>query len=125
MTSTTESRSAPVELQVRNGHLLAAVTVGVVGQSEAQLAHEAISRALSGFEGKGRLFVLDLSRVSLLSSLGLGMCVDTRHRAIEREMKPVLYGLQPSLLELLRMMKMDRLFTIAHGEAEFRRMVET
>lgn len=125
MTSTTEPRSAPVELQVRNGHLVAAITVEVVAQRDAQLAHDEISRAIAGFEGKGRCFVLDLSRVSLLSSLGLGMCVDTRHRAIERGMKPLLCGLQPSLLDLLRIMKVDRLFTLVHGEAELARMIET
>lgn len=125
MTSTTDSRKAPVDLQVRNGHLVAAVTVEVVGQKDAQLAHDAISRALDGFEGKGRCFVLDLSSVSLLSSLGLGLCVDTRHRAMERGMKPVLCGLRPTLLELLRMMKVDRLFTLVHGETELARMLET
>jgi anti-anti-sigma factor len=125
MTSTIEPRSAPVDLQVRNGHLVASITVGVVAQRDAQLAHDEISRALAAFEGKGRCFVLDLSRVSLLSSLGLGMCVDTRHRAIERGMKPLLCGLQPSLLDLLRMMKVDRLFTLVHGQAELARMIET
>lgn len=125
MSTSTEPRQAPVEIEVRNGHLVALVTVQVVGQNEAQLAHDAICRALTGFEGKGRCFVLDLTRVVMLSSLGLGMCVDTRHRAIERGMKPILCGLHEPLLDLLRMMKVDRLFTVVHGEAELSRLIET
>lgn len=125
MTATTEPRQAPVQVAVRNGHLLAQVLVPVIGQREAQMVHEEINRALSGFEGKGRFFVLDLSQVMMLSSLGLVMCIDTRHRAIERGMRPLLSGVQPSLLDLLRMMKMDRLFTLVHGDTELARILDT
>jgi len=125
MALTTESGKAPVELDLRHGHLVAQVTAQVLGQREAQEAAEAITKALLAFEGKGRCFVLDLGRVSMLSSLGLGMCVDTRHRALERGMRPVMYGLSPQLLELMRMMKVDRLFTFVHGPAELARILET
>jgi len=125
MTTTAEPRQAPVEVEVRNGHLVASVMVPVVGQKEAQWVHDEITKALAGFEGKGRCFVLDLSRVSMLSSLGLVMCIDTRHRAIERGMRPIINGLQSSMLELLRMMKIDRLFTLVHGDAELRRILST
>lgn len=120
----TGSSNAPVELEVRHGHLVAQVTAQVLGQNEAHLVAEALGTALKGFEGKGHYFVLDLSRVSMISSLGLGMCVDTRHRAIERGMRPVMFGLSPQLLELLRMMKIDRLFTFVHGAAELERILE-
>lgn len=125
MTLTTEPGKAPVELDVRHGHLVAQVTAQVLGQREAQAAAEAISKAIASIEGKGRCFVLDLGRVSMISSLGLGMCVDTRHRAMERGMRPVMYGLSPQLLELMRMMKVDRLFTFVHGPGELARLLES
>ncbi len=124
MAVTAQSSNAPVEMDLRHGHLVAQVTARVLGQVEAQQVSESIARSLRGFEGKGRYFILDLSRVSMLSSLGLGMCVDTRHRAIERGMRPVLFGLNAQLLELLRMMKIDRLFTLVHGAAELEVMLE-
>jgi len=125
MTTSTEPLQAPVQVEVCNGHLLAEVLVPVIGQREAQVVHDEINRALAGFEGKGRCFVLDLSHVMMLSSLGLVMCIDTRHRAIERGMRPILSGVQPALLDLLRLMKMDRLFTLVHGGAELARILDT
>lgn len=120
----TTPRQAPVTITVRNGHMVAAINLRLLSADEVQIAHEEIVRALARFEGKGRCFVLDLSTVAALSSLGVGMCVDTRHRAIERGMRPILFGLQPPLLHLLRVLKVDRLSTIVHGESELGRMLD-
>ncbi|MBX3354426.1 MAG: STAS domain-containing protein [Phycisphaeraceae bacterium] len=120
--ATTPSR-APVVIETRNGHLIATLTSRVPSATEVQAAQQAIVAALSGFEGKGRCYVLDLSQIAALSSLGIGLCLDTRHRAVERGLRPILVGLQPPMLNLLRTMKVDRLFTIFHDESELSRML--
>ncbi len=123
MTVPVDRPSIPIALAPQGGHLRVTVTAPTVGQREAPLIATAIGEALKTHEGKGKYFVLDLSSVNVLSSLGLGMCVDVRHRALERGMKPVLYGMPQHLVELLRMMKVDRLFTVVHAAPDLDRLL--
>jgi hypothetical protein len=54
----------------------------------------------------------------MLSSMGLGMCVDLRNRAAAAKLKPHMTGMSRSLLDLFRMMRVDRLYTVVHGREE-------
>jgi hypothetical protein len=50
--------------------------------------------------------------------MGLGMAVDIRNRASSAKFKPYLFGCSRALLDLFRMMKVDRLYTVVHGKDE-------
>jgi len=98
-----------VEFTHPGGHLVARVVVPSIGQAEAPAIRNQVAGHLHG-TAKGRAFVLDLSQVSLISSLGLGTCVDLRNMAAKAGVRPVAYGLNRHLMDLFRLMKVDRLF---------------
>jgi anti-anti-sigma regulatory factor len=99
--------------------LYARVSCPTVGQREAPIISAEITEAFTSSNfPKGGTFVLDLSGVTMLSSMGLGMAVDLRNRASGAKFKPYLFGCSRSLLDLFRMMKIDRLYTVVHGKDE-------
>lgn len=106
-----------VEFSHRSGHLVATVVVPSVGQAEAPTIREQIAAQLRQLP-KGKAFVLDLTRVSLLSSMGLGTCVDLRNTANEAGLRPVVYGMNRHLVDLFKLMKIDRLFTVLRTQQE-------
>ncbi len=100
-----------VEFTRPSGHLVAKVVVPSVGQGEAPTIREQVAEQLAATPS-GKCFVLDLSSVSLLSSLGLGTCVDLRNTAEKAGLRPVIYGMNRHLTDLFSLMKIDRLFKI-------------
>jgi anti-anti-sigma factor len=106
-----------VEFTHPGGHLLAKVVVPSVGQNEAPVIREQIVSRL-GEAAKGKSLIIDLSQVSLVSSLGLGTFVDLRNNAEKAGLRPVVYGLNRHLLDLFRLMKIERLFTMLRSPTE-------
>lgn len=99
--------------------LLARVTCPTIGQREAPIISAEVSEALASANlPKGGSFVLDVSGVTMLTSMGLGMCVDLRNRASSAKLKPHLTGTSRSLLDLFRMMKIDRLYTVVYARED-------
>lgn len=75
-----------------------------------------ILEALNEASKSIKWLVIDLSAVSVLSSMGLGMCVELRRHAKERKMRTALFGLNGHLRDLFRMMKVDRLYKNLHSK---------
>jgi anti-anti-sigma factor len=65
-----------------------------------------------------RVIVLNLTEVTMMTSFGLGMCVEIRNTASTLGVRTIVAGLRPELDEMFRMMRVDRLFTITHGAEE-------
>ena len=106
-----------VEFTHPGGHLLAKVVVPSIGQNEAPVIREQIVSRL-GEAARGKSLIIDLSQVSLVSSLGLGTFVDLRNNAEKAGLRPVVYGLNRHLLDLFRLMKIERLFTMLKSPNE-------
>ncbi len=106
-----------VEFTHPGGNLLAKVVVPSVGQNEAPVIREQIVARL-GEATKGKALILDLSQVSLVSSLGLGTFVDLRNNAEKAGLRPVVYGMNRHLIDLFRLMKIERLFTMLKSPSE-------
>ena len=106
-----------VEFTHPGGNLLAKVVVPSVGQNEAPVIREQIVARL-GEATKGKALILDLSQVSLVSSLGLGTLVDLRAAAEKAGLRPVAHGLNKHLVELFALMRIERLFTITKSQQE-------
>jgi len=62
--------------------------------------------------------VLDLSRLTFISSLGLSMCINARNRAKAIKAKTIVFGLNAELMSLFKMVKLDRVFHMATTPAE-------
>jgi len=92
-----------------------------VGQREAPVISEQVRERLEQLRGDVRRVVLDLSQVHTLASMGLGMCIDIRNCAHRLKAPTVIYGLRPEIHSLFRMMRVDRLYTIATSVDELRR----
>ena len=106
-----------VEFSHPHGHLVARVVVPSVGQGEAPVIREQIAEHIARAP-RGSLFVLDLSQVSLLSSMGLGVCVDLRNLAEKSGLRPILFGMNRHLAELFQLMRIDHLFQQARTPQE-------
>lgn len=111
-----------VEISRPGGNLVARVVVPSVGQGEAPALREAIAAHL-GDVARGRGLVIDLSQVSLVSSLGLGTIVDLRNAAEKAGIRPCAHGLNRHLTDLFALMRIDRLFTVTRSDAELERFL--
>ena len=93
-----------------------------IGPREAGIIATEVSRMLLSAT-KGKCLVIDLSRTNSLSSMGLGLCVDLRNRAVDAGLRPVLAGMNIQLTDLVRMMRVDRLFTITSSSNDLERLL--
>jgi anti-anti-sigma factor len=84
-----------------------------VGEPEASTICPKVKAAIGDMGGSFRHLVLDLSYVQIMSSYGLGMCIELRNHAKGRQAGTVLFGMCHDIRELFRIMKLDQLFTIA------------
>jgi anti-anti-sigma factor len=112
-----------LRLQYDCGVLVALVRGPRVGEREAMIVSSELNAAFARVQRRLRVLVLDLSEVAHLSSMGLGMCIDARHRAAEHRAVTVLYGASRELRDLLRTVKVERLYRVANTEEELRRAI--
>lgn len=104
---------------VRQGDALVVRPSGPrLGEREANAIAAKVRHAVTGLGGGLCRLVLDLSQVQIMSSFGLGLCIELRNHAHFRGACTVLANASPDLRELFRIMKVDRLFTIALGTTE-------
>ena len=124
MTPGTHGTSAAtfVTISAKNKHMIARLDAVSIGPREAALIATEVSRMLTSFT-KGKCLVIDLSRTNSLSSMGLGLCVDLRNRAVDAGLRPVLAGMNIQLTDLVRMMRVDRLFTITSSSNDLERLL--
>ncbi len=124
MTPTTHGTSTAtfVTVSMKNKHMIARLDAVSIGPREAALIATEVSRMLTSTT-KGKCLVIDLSRTNSLSSMGLGLCVDLRNRAVDAGLRPVLAGMNIQLTDLVRMMRVDRLFTITSSSHDLERLL--
>ncbi len=111
-----------VTVSMKNKHMIARLDAVSIGPREAALIATEVSRMLTSTT-KGKCLVIDLSRTNSLSSMGLGLCVDLRNRAVDAGLRPVLAGMNIQLTDLIRMMRVDRLFTITSSSHDLERLL--
>ncbi|MSQ90787.1 MAG: anti-sigma factor antagonist [Phycisphaerales bacterium] len=111
-----------VTMSTKNKHLIARFDAVSIGPREATAVAADVAAALLSAT-KGKCFVIDLSRTNSLSSMGLGLCVDLRIRAVDAGLRPILTGMNVHLSDLFQMMRVDRLFTIATTTSELERLL--
>ena len=120
-----DRKTAFTHVRTVRGHLMARILAPQVGQREVVIVTNEIGDAIRELAGdaKGRCMVLDMSDVRMLSSMGLGMCVDLRNQADHAKMRPLLFGANEPLLELLKLMRVDRLYTVVPDAAALDRLL--
>lgn len=117
----TISQYVVIERQHRG--LYARVVCPSLGQREAPIITDEIIDALEKMKEVKGNFVLDLTGVNQITSMGLGMCIDVRNRVASAKLKPHLFGANRTVLDLLRLMKVDRLYTVVYGQDDLTRLL--
>ena len=104
--------------------LLIRVVAPSVGQHEAPIIASEVHDVLENVPKRCQWVVLDLSGVSVLSSMGLGLCLDIRKRARKSGMKTILFGLNSHLRGLFQMMKVERLYKVVHSKDDLKKLID-
>jgi anti-anti-sigma factor len=96
------------------GVLVAAIKTEKVGEYESQVISTELRSVLAKSKPK---LVLDMSRVMLLSSAGIGMLLDLFRACQSAGGKFAMCAMDEDVLGSLRVTKMDRLFNIKSDRA--------
>jgi anti-anti-sigma factor len=105
-----------------DGSVLTVRLVGPsVGQRESPIVGADLTAMLAESGERLRHLVFDLTDVTFMSSMGLGVLIAARNECARRKVQPLLTGLRPDLLKVFAMMKLDKMFRICAGEAELRK----
>ena len=102
----------------RNGVLIVELAGPTVGTREAPIIAQEVTIELDANVDSLRTLLLDFTNVTILSSVGLEMCIDLRNRAHEAGANTVLCGVNPELDELMKKMVTDRLWRIVYDAEE-------
>ena len=117
-TESSKTLSQYVILETHRRGLYARIVCPSIGQREAPIISCEIIEAIDRNPGVKGNFILDMTGVNQITSMGLGMCIDIRNRVATAKLKPHLFGTSRTVLDLLRMMKVDKLYTVIHGPDE-------
>lgn len=93
--------------------VIARLRCPVVGEREAGV----LGDELAGTCEPGMSFLLDLSHVTMVSSMGLSMFITLFNKAKASKSKMVMFALSDDLRTLMKITKLDRLLTIVADEA--------
>lgn len=113
-----EKKSTFVTQVFDNSTLTVKIAGPTVGNREAPIVSEEVLAAIDQL-GKGhwlKHLVLDLSEVSFMSSVGLGLCINVRNRANGYSADAILYGVNNDLRKAMTLMKLDRIFKMVSGK---------
>ena len=107
-----EKKSTFVTQRYDNTTLTVRLAGPTVGNREAPIITEEVlgSIDLLGKDHWLKHLVLDLSEVSFMSSVGLGLCINMRNRASIYSADSILYGVNNDLRKAMTLMKLDRIF---------------
>jgi len=94
-----------------------------VSQRESEIISVALGDALDDADGFQWL-VIDMQQVTFMSSMGIGMLVDARSRAAGRKMKVVLSNVATEMDQLLRMVKLEKVFSICTNDKQLRKALK-
>ncbi|HVZ94707.1 MAG TPA: STAS domain-containing protein [Phycisphaerales bacterium] len=92
---------------------VARVTCPTVGQREAPIVQDEITGAAGNAAWK---IIVDMSGVTVLGSMGIGMLITLNKMTREKSGKLALFGMNNDLMGVIRMTKLDKLLPIVDSE---------
>jgi anti-anti-sigma factor len=76
---------------------------------------------IDGLGRRLRTLVIDLSDVQAMASFGLGVCIELRNGANTVGARTIMFGLNPEMAAMFRLMKVERLYTMVQSTDELAR----
>lgn len=119
------TQSVFAQVSSMNGVLTVRLAGPSVGQREVPIITDLVVPAIDEAVAKRslRFLVLDLSDVTFVNSMGLGMFIDFRNRAAKAGGTAALVGMNQQLTDLFKMVKIEKLYTIAKDGAELNKII--
>lgn len=108
------SDSAFLEVRQIERGAVARIMCPAVGQREAPIVEDELKTAAGGANNR---LIIDMSAVTVLGSMGLGMLVTITKRCRDGGGRLAIIGLSPALVDLIRLTKLDKFLVIAKDEA--------
>ena len=110
--------TAHVDIEVRSKLLYVKFLGPQIGQRESPIISQDVEPYLKAAGKDLKLFIIDLKSVTYMSSMGVGVCIALRNKAIAAGAKPILFGTSAELVKLLAMMKIDQMYKLAKDQGE-------
>jgi anti-sigma B factor antagonist len=110
--------TALVDIEVRSKLLYVKFLGPQIGQRESPIISQDVEPYLKAAGKDLKHFIIDLKSVTYMSSMGVGVCIALRNKAIAAGAKPILFGTSAELVKLLAMMKIDQMYKLAKDQGE-------
>ncbi|WP_347156771.1 STAS domain-containing protein [Pontibacter chitinilyticus] len=88
---------------------------GELDASTSPIADTAMAEAL---QTTSKAVIIDCSELSYISSAGLGAILSNYHDCEQRNVKLLLYGMNPKIMNILSILGLEHVIPIAKTEAE-------
>ena len=102
----------PVPIETRGEAVIARPQMKMMDDAALKALSQALDQAADGSSGIN-LVVLDLSKVQIIPSLGLGLLVQMSSKCKSRQQKLKLAGVQPTVRQVFAITRLDRIFDFA------------
>lgn len=96
--------------------------VALVGMLDLVSVGQIETRFMAATVARGRNTVVDLSQLSFIASMGMGVLVSAYKGLKRRGAKIILLNPQPDVESALRIARLNDILPIAHGEEEIQQL---
>ena len=94
-----------------------------IGQRETPIIQQMVTSAITDMGAALKHLVLDMSSITYMNSMALGMCIDFRNRAAAVKADVIITGMSAEMLYLFQMVKFDRLFKVVKTTEELSKAI--
>ncbi len=119
----TPSLDPDVTIESLAGAIIVRPTGPRLAERELLIIRPKVTAVLSSSVPPPRVLVLDMTRVHLVTSMGLSLCIDMRNDAMALGAKTVVFGANEQLDSLFRMVRAHRLFRMVRSRTELQHML--
>ena len=104
--------------------LVARLQVPNIGQRESKIIAMSMQDQLGSVKPGHKYLVIDMGKVNFMNSMGIGMLIDARSRAAGLKMKTVLSNVGDEMHKLLKMVRLDKVFSLCQDEQQLKKAMK-
>ena len=104
--------------------LVARLEVPNIGQRESKIIAMSMQDRLGSVKPGHNYLVIDMAKVNFMNSMGIGMLIDARSRAAGLKMKTVLANVGDEMHRLLKMVRLDKVFSLCQDEKQLKKAMK-
>ena len=120
--STDQPPSLFVETSRQGGALFARLVGPNIGTHEAPIVATEVTGELKNGSAVSHL-VLDFTDVQFMNSTGIGQCITMHNVAKAMGIKVIVYNMTGDLWQVMKLTKLDKLFTVVNDEKKLEKVL--